>query len=54
MIIHFDTSKLGKKGFRILVDESNVRLPNGTVVQNGLKFRNEFHLNPLSAAGIYN
>ncbi|KAJ3410477.1 NAD-dependent glutamate dehydrogenase [Chytridiales sp. JEL 0842] len=53
MISNFDQSKLGKMGFRVLVDESNVRLPNGTIVESGLKFRNEFHLDPLSTADIF-
>ncbi|KAI9356984.1 Glutamate/Leucine/Phenylalanine/Valine dehydrogenase-domain-containing protein [Zopfochytrium polystomum] len=53
MVSHFDVSKLGKTGFRVLVDESNVKLPNGTVVDSGLKFRNEFHLDPLSSADVF-
>ncbi|KAJ3183114.1 NAD-dependent glutamate dehydrogenase [Geranomyces variabilis] len=53
MISQFDTSKLGSKGFRILVDESNVKLPDGTIVDSGVKFRNEFHLHPLAAADVF-
>ncbi|KAI8803000.1 Glutamate/Leucine/Phenylalanine/Valine dehydrogenase-domain-containing protein [Cladochytrium replicatum] len=53
MISNFDTSKLGPKGFRVLVDETNVKLPDGTVVESGLKFRNEFHLDPLSSATLF-
>ncbi|KAI9338539.1 Glutamate/Leucine/Phenylalanine/Valine dehydrogenase-domain-containing protein [Obelidium mucronatum] len=53
MVNHFDVSKLSKKGFRVLVDEVNVKLPDGTIVDSGLKFRNEFHLNPLSSADIF-
>jgi glutamate dehydrogenase len=44
MISEFDTTKLSKTGYRILVDESNVMLPNGEVVNNGTTFRNTFHL----------
>jgi glutamate dehydrogenase len=44
MISEFDTTKLSKAGYRILVDESNVMLPNGEVVNNGTTFRNTFHL----------
>ncbi|GAD98634.1 NAD+ dependent glutamate dehydrogenase [Paecilomyces variotii No. 5] len=43
-ISEFDTSKLSPKGYRVLVDESNVTLPNGEVVNNGMVFRNTFHL----------
>lgn len=53
MIIEFDISKLGPGGFRVLVDETNVRLPDGTVVDSGLKFRNEFHLDPLASADVF-
>jgi glutamate dehydrogenase len=49
MIIEFDVSKLSSEGFRVLVDETNVTLPNGQVVKDGLSFRNVFHLNSLAA-----
>lgn len=41
---HFDKSKLGPKGYAIMVDDKNVKLPNGKVIQNGVLFRNDFHL----------
>jgi glutamate dehydrogenase len=44
MISKFDTSKLSPEGFRVLVDDTNVRLPNGELVYNGTAFRNTFHL----------
>ncbi|KAI8619010.1 Glutamate/Leucine/Phenylalanine/Valine dehydrogenase-domain-containing protein [Chytriomyces sp. MP71] len=53
MVNHFDAAKLSKDGFRILVDESNIKLPDGTVIHSGLKFRNEFHLNPLASADLF-
>ena len=43
-ISEFDTSKLSKDGYRVLVDESDVKLPNGELVHNGMIFRNTFHL----------
>ncbi|CAK9782342.1 NAD-dependent glutamate dehydrogenase [Cutaneotrichosporon oleaginosum] len=43
MIIHFDESKLGPEGYKVLVDQSSVKLPSGEVV-DGLDFRNTFHL----------
>ncbi|KAL8783751.1 MAG: hypothetical protein Q9213_004432 [Squamulea squamosa] len=44
MISDYDTSKLSSTGYRILVDESNITLPSGEVVNNGMIFRNTFHL----------
>ncbi|CEP16936.1 hypothetical protein [Parasitella parasitica] len=52
MINNFDTTKLSADGFRVLVDEENVKLPNGTVVENGLNFRNTFHTNSLARSLI--
>ncbi|CAO3595065.1 unnamed protein product [Absidia cylindrospora] len=53
MISNFDTTKLSNQGFRVLVDENNVTLPNGDVVDNGLSFRNTFHTNPLASATVF-
>ncbi|EPY50639.1 NAD-dependent glutamate dehydrogenase Gdh2 [Schizosaccharomyces cryophilus OY26] len=44
MIDHFDTAKLSAEGYRVLVKDNNVRLPNGEVVNNGTTFRNTAHL----------
>ncbi|KAJ5123481.1 Glutamate dehydrogenase NAD-dependent [Penicillium atrosanguineum] len=44
MISEFDMSKLSPEGYRVLVDEKNVRLPSGEVISNGMIFRNTFHL----------
>ncbi|KAJ2878132.1 NAD-dependent glutamate dehydrogenase [Coemansia asiatica] len=53
MIQHFDVSRLSPEGFRVLVDDFQVALPDGTLVQDGLAFRNTFHLNPLAAADFF-
>ncbi|KAL5039431.1 NAD-dependent glutamate dehydrogenase [Batrachochytrium dendrobatidis] len=53
MVIDFDLSKLSAQGFRILVDENNVRIPDGTVIESGLKFRNEFHLDTMACADLF-
>eukprot|EP01063_Lacrimia_lanifica_P026224 TRINITY_DN34_c0_g1_i3.p2 TRINITY_DN34_c0_g1~~TRINITY_DN34_c0_g1_i3.p2 ORF type:complete len:1159 (+),score=712.78 TRINITY_DN34_c0_g1_i3:56-3532(+) len=45
MVSHFDTSKLSREGYRVLIEEKNVTLPSGEVVESGLHFRNEYHLN---------
>ena len=44
MISEFDISKLSSDGYRVLVEESNVKLPTGEVINNGMAFRNTFHL----------
>ncbi|KAF1925804.1 NAD-specific glutamate dehydrogenase [Didymella exigua CBS 183.55] len=44
MINNFDITKLSKDGYRVLVDDTNVRLPSGDLVYNGTTFRNTFHL----------
>ncbi|PSN64391.1 NAD-specific glutamate dehydrogenase [Corynespora cassiicola Philippines] len=44
MISEFDVSKLSPEGYRILVDDTNVKLPTGEIVHNGTTFRNTFHL----------
>lgn len=44
MIIRFDTSKLSKDGYRVLVDDTDVKLPTGEIIHNGTQFRNTFHL----------
>jgi glutamate dehydrogenase len=44
MIGEFDISKLSSKGYRVLVDETNVKLPSGERIANGTNFRNTFHL----------
>ncbi len=44
MISQFDITKLSRAGYRVLVDENNVTLPSGEVINNGTLFRNTFHL----------
>ncbi|KAF9701851.1 hypothetical protein EKO04_001123 [Ascochyta lentis] len=44
MINNYDASKLSQQGYRVLVDDTNVRLPSGDLVYNGTTFRNTFHL----------
>lgn len=46
MISQFDVSKLSPNGYRVLVDDKNVTLPTGELVQNGTTFRNLYHLRP--------
>lgn len=44
MISHFDLSKLSSDGYRVLVEDRNVTLPDGQVVADGFAFRNKAHL----------
>jgi len=50
---HFDTSKLSSEGFLVRVAQTNVRLPNGELVESGEHFRNNFHLHPLFRATLF-
>ena len=52
MIENFDGT-LSEGGFMVKVADSNVKLPDGTVVHSGTKFRNEFHLNPMVTADYF-
>lgn len=49
----FDRAKLSKNGFFVHVNDTNVKLPDGTIVTNGVNFRNKFHLNPLLKADLF-
>jgi len=49
MISEFDLSCLSKDGYRVLVDETNIKLPNGEEVSSGMTFRNTFHLRNMQA-----
>ena len=44
MISEFDKTKLSSKGYRVLIEDTDVQLPGGEVVPNGITFRNTFHL----------
>lgn len=43
-VSEFDTSKLSPKGYLVLVDQKDIKLPSGEIVANGTAFRNAFHL----------
>jgi len=52
MIHHFKGS-LSPEGFMVKIDDNNVTLPDGSVVQNGTEFRNNFHLWPGCTADFF-
>ncbi|MDZ7263034.1 MAG: NAD-glutamate dehydrogenase [candidate division KSB1 bacterium] len=53
MVEHFDKSQLSARGFFVHINDRNVKLPDGTVVENGLVFRNTFHLHPMLKADLF-
>ena len=52
-IANFSPDRLGPGAFRVLVEDRNVQLPTGEWVEDGLAFRNSFHLHPLSTADLF-
>ncbi len=52
-ISNFDKSKLSKDGFAVLITDREVTLPDGSLVENGLLFRNDFHLNKMASADLF-
>lgn len=53
MVEQFDRALLSPRGFFVSVNDKEVKLPDGTVVRNGIDFRNNFHLNPLAQADLF-
>jgi len=53
MIEHFERTKLSKDGFMVLLKDKNIRLPDGTIVENGMNFRNTFHLTRYASCDIF-
>jgi glutamate dehydrogenase len=53
MAEHFDRSKLSRHGFFVHINDRNVTLPGGQTIENGLDFRNTFHLNPVLKADLF-
>jgi glutamate dehydrogenase len=53
MVEEFDRSKLGDKGAVVLITDTDVHLPNGDLVDNGLTFRNNFHMTKHAQADLF-
>jgi glutamate dehydrogenase len=53
MVEHFNKAKLSPKGFFIHINDKNATLPDGTLVKDGLAFRNTFHLHPMLKADLF-
>ncbi|RIA91793.1 Glutamate/Leucine/Phenylalanine/Valine dehydrogenase-domain-containing protein [Glomus cerebriforme] len=52
-VSHFDASKLTPNGFKVLIEDQNLKLPSGQVIDDGLVFRNNFHLTNLVTAELF-
>ncbi|NIM13732.1 MAG: hypothetical protein GTO45_16785 [Candidatus Aminicenantes bacterium] len=50
---HFDRSKLSRMGFFVHINDRSMTLPNGQTIENGLDFRNTFHLNPMLKSDLF-
>ncbi|KIW14890.1 hypothetical protein PV08_07675 [Exophiala spinifera] len=53
MISEYDVSKLSPEGYRVLVEDTNITLPSGEKVNNGMTFRNTFHLRDGSVYDLF-
>lgn len=53
MISSFDISKLSSQGYRVLVEDNDITLPSGEVINNGATFRNTFHLRSDTAIDMF-
>ena len=53
MVDKFNTAKLSRNGFFVHINDRDVKLPDGTIVESGLTFRNTFHLNPILKADLF-
>ena len=52
MVKEFDKADLSPEGFKVLLEDTNITI-NGELYENGRKFRDEFHLHPLSSADLF-
>ncbi len=53
MVENFNRSLLSPQGFLVNIKDRDVVLPDGEKVENGLEFRNNFHLHPKFKADIF-
>jgi len=44
MVSHFDKEKLGKGGYKVMVEDVDIKLPSGEIIPDGVSFRDTFHL----------
>jgi len=53
MVDHFPKKLLSAQGFLVTIKDNDLVLPDGQKVENGLEFRNTFHLNPKFKADLF-
>ncbi|KAF8820818.1 glutamate/leucine/phenylalanine/valine dehydrogenase family protein, partial [Cardiosporidium cionae] len=53
-IMDFDETLLSSKGFKVSQEARNTNLPDGSEIISGFQFRNEFHLNSMASADLFN
>lgn len=53
MAEYFNRTKLSPNGFFVHVNDNEILLPDGSKVENGLEFRNSFHLEPRFKADFF-
>ena len=53
MVKKFDQRALSPDGMFVSVDDKEKVLPDGTIIESGLAFRNEFHFHPLGKADLF-
>ena len=53
MVKNFSANLLSPKGFLVRIQDSNITLPDGELVVNGLEFRNSFHLDKKFSADLF-
>jgi glutamate dehydrogenase len=52
-VCNFDKKKLSPEGFLVLVNDLDVKLPDGTMVASGVDLRDTFHLSKFAAADLF-
>lgn len=53
MVAEVDKSRLSSSAQLVLLSDRDLKLADGSVVQTGLTFRNNFHLSPMSSADVF-
>eukprot|EP00735_Rhodelphis_limneticus_P010071 TRINITY_DN2913_c0_g1::TRINITY_DN2913_c0_g1_i1::g.4399::m.4399 TRINITY_DN2913_c0_g1::TRINITY_DN2913_c0_g1_i1::g.4399 ORF type:complete len:1081 (-),score=465.50,sp/Q54VI3/GLUD2_DICDI/47.79/0.0,ELFV_dehydrog/PF00208.16/8.8e-50,Bac_GDH/PF05088.7/4.8e-15,Bac_GDH/PF05088.7/9.5e-05,ELFV_dehydrog_N/PF02812.13/0.032,DUF2330/PF10092.4/0.1,DUF976/PF06162.7/0.3,DUF976/PF06162.7/1.1e+04 TRINITY_DN2913_c0_g1_i1:330-3488(-) len=51
--VNFDRKYLSPQGFLVKVEDTDLTLPDGTVVDRGMNFRNEFHLSKFAKGDLF-
>ncbi len=53
MVRHFNKELLGEGAFLVTIEDRDITLPDGTAIDSGLQFRNQFHLLSYSSADLF-